>query len=149
MKDLYDDKLEDILENISLKTPRNPYSHFVIEQSKKNKNKEKNFVFGDFIKKCAIAWRNLNENEKTKYIKLFENEKKEYKKAIQIVRHYLFKDYNGIVRKAPTAYKIFVNEKIVEGFEKNFDPKEVKLEARKEWKNMDKKQKHIYIVKKK
>ena len=75
--------------------------------------------------------------------------KKEYKKSLEIVRHFLFKDFNENIRRPPTAYRIFLNEKIIQGFEKDIDPKKVKLEASMEWKRMDLDKKKVYLEKKK
>jgi hypothetical protein len=61
------------------------------------------------------------------------------------VKHYLFKDYDRIIRTYPSTYEIFLNEKLVEGFEKDLDPKIVKKEAFKEWKVMDSETKKIYL----
>ena len=72
-----------------------------------------------------------------------------YKGEIDLVRHYLFKDYNGLVRRPPTAYRIYLNEKLCEGFEKNLDPKDVKSKASKDWKMMDEETRREYTEKKK
>lgn len=61
------------------------------------------------------------------------------------MKHYLFKDYDRIIRTYPSTYEIFLNEKLVEGFEKDLDPKIVKKEAFKEWKVMDSETKKIYL----
>ena len=45
-------------------------------------------------------------------------------------------DYNDIVHRAPTAYRIFLNESLREGFEKNMDPKEVQKKAAEKWRKM-------------
>lgn len=91
----------------------------------------------------------MSENEKKPYRILHEKSKKEFKKSIQIINHYLFKDYNGVVHMAPNSFQIFMNEKILEGFEKDLDPKEVREEAYIEWRKMDPKKKKIYLEKKK
>ena len=127
-----EEKIDQIIKDITLKPPRNPYTQFVIveKEAYKTKNKEKKLVLTNFNKDCATKWKNLSDNEKKPYIKLFEDEKTKYKNDLELVRHYLFKDINDSqVQRCPTAYRIFLNEKLREGFEKAYDPKEVKKDA--------------------
>ena len=78
-----------------------------------------------------------------------EEEKAKYKADLQLVRHYLFKDFNDTFQHAPTAYRIFLNEKLRDGFEQSLDPKEVKKEAAYEWARMSEEEKKIFTDKKK
>ena len=146
-----EEEIDDILENINLKRPRNMYTHFCLEQVDefKKKNKGKKIDMKVFSGECASKWKKLSEKDQEKYKELFEKDKLRFKKDLQVVSHYLFKDYNDIVRRPPTAYRIYLNEKLREGFEKDLDPKEVKNKASKEWRQMPDEKRQVYQDKKK
>jgi hypothetical protein len=52
------------------------------------------------------------------------------------------------VRFAPTAYSTFLSEKLRDGFDHKYDPKEVKKDATLEWAKMSNEQKQVYEQKK-
>ena len=146
-----DEKIDKILKDITLKKPRSPYTLFVLNEIEliKAKNKDQKFVFTEMIPIISEKWNIIKEEEKKKYEKLYEEEKNKYKAEIELVRHYLFKDSNNnSINPAPTAYRIYLNEKLREGFEQGLDPKEVKREASLNWANLPKKNKQVYIDKK-
>ena len=145
------DELDDILENITLKRPRNPYTYFCLDEVEKFKknNKGKKIVLKTFSGDCANKWKELGEKEKKKYLTKFEEDKLRYKKDLETVRHHLFMDYNDVVRRPPTAYRLFLNERLREGFEKNADPKEVQKQASEDWRKMSLDDKAEYLAKKK
>ena len=63
-----DEKIDDILENITMRHPRSPFILFVIDKLEKNKkekgiNKSKPLNFKDF----SLEWRQLKDNEKCIY----------------------------------------------------------------------------------
>ena len=146
-----EEELDEILENINLKRPRSMYTHFCLEEIEKfkNKNKNKKIDLKTFSKECAKKWKDLSDKEKKKYIDKFEEDKMKYKHDLEVVRHYLFKDYNDVVRSPPTAYRIYLNEKLREGFEKDLDPKKVKAKASKDWRMMSEEDRNICKERKK
>ena len=146
-----DEEIDEIMENIDLKRPRSAYTHFCIDEIEKfkKKSKDKKLDLASFSKECANKWHELSEKEKSKYKDRFEEDKVKYKGDLEKVRHYLFKDYNDIVRRPPTAYRIFLNERLREGFEKNLDPKEVKTQASKDWRMMPEEEREVYQQRKK
>ena len=148
-KVLEDEEIDEILENITLKRPRTSYTHFCMDEIEKFKKKNKKFELKTFSKECASKWAKLAKNEKEKYQEQFEEDKIKYKNDLEQVRHYLFKDYNDVVKRPPTAYRIYLNEKLREGFEKNLDPKEVKSQASKDWKRMEQDERQVYLDRKK
>ena len=150
-KILKDDQLDEIMENITLKRPRSGYTHFCIEEVEKfkNKNKTKKIDLKTFSKECAAKWAKLSDKEKAKYNDKFEEDRIKYKSDIETVKHYLFMDYNDVVRRPPTAYRIFLNERLREGFDKNLDPKDVKKKASDDWRKMSLEDKSEYLDKKK
>ena len=150
-KILEQDKIDDLLENITLKRPRNAYTQFCIEEVEKykNKNKGKKISLREFSGQCAEKWKDLSEKEKGKYNNKYEEEKIRYKQDLDKVRHYIFMDYNDVVHRAPTAYRLFLNERLRKGFEKNQDPKEVKKKASDDWRKMSLDERADYIEQKK
>lgn len=146
-----DDRIDEIMKNITLKRPRNPYTQFVLNEidQMKSKNKDLKISIQELSQQCPEKWKKLKDGDKKRYAKLFEEEKVKYKSDIELVRHYLFKDYNDNIHRAPTAYRIFLNEKLREGFEKGADPKEIKKEAISQWSKMDENEKKSYYGKKK
>ena len=146
-----DEKIDEIMKDITLTRPRNPYTQFVLSETEnlKYQKKDAKIDLKEFSSIWAEKWKNLSNADKKKYIKLYEDEKLKYKADLEQVRHYLFKDINDSVRRAPTAYRIFLNEKLRDGFEKGLDPKEVKKEASSAWAKMSVEQKKIYDDKKK
>lgn len=146
-----DEEIDEIMENIDLKRPRSAYTHFCLDEIEKykNKNKGKKIDLTIFSKECAKKWKELSDKEKDKYNERFEEDKIKYKSDLEKVKHHLFKDYNEVVRRPPTAFRIYLNEKLREGFDKNLDPKEVKAKASKDWRMMPDEQRKIYMDKKK
>ena len=146
-----DDEIDEILENINLKRPRSMYTHFCLAEieKEKKKNKNKKIDLKTFSAECASRWKELSEKEREKYKNKFEEDKLKYKKDLEFVRHYLFKDFNDVVRRPPTAYRIYLNEKLREGFEKDYDPKEVKAKASRDWRMMSEEDRQVYNEKKK
>ena len=146
-----EDHIDQIMKDITLKRPRNAYTQFVLSESEllKSKDKDNKIKLGEFNTSCAEKWKKLSSEEKTRYNKLYEEEKLKYKNDLELVRHYLFKDFNENVRRSPTAYHIFVSEKLRLGFEQNLDPKDVKKAAASEWEKMTKEQKQVYKEKQK
>ena len=146
-----EEKIDQIMKDITLKRPRNPYTQFVLSESEqlKSQNKDSKIKIVDLSATCAEKWKKLSKEEKKKYIKLYEEEKLKYKNDLELVRHYLFKDFQDTVRRAPTAYQIFLNEKLRLGFEQNLDPKDIKKSASTEWAEMSEEQKGVYKDKKK
>ena len=146
-----EDKIDQIMKDITLKRPRNPYTQFVLSEVEqlKSKNKDKKIQIQELSAICAEKWKKLKEGEKKKFIKIYEEEKSKYKSDLELVRHYLFKDFNDTVRHSPTAYRIFLNEKLRDGFEQGSDPKEIKKEAQTQWNQLSDEQKKVYLDKKK
>ena len=150
-KILEDDQVDEILEKITLKRPRNAYTQFCMEEVEKfkNKNKNKKIELKTFSSECGTKWKKLGDKDKEKYEKRYEEEKQQYRKDLDTVRHYLFMDYNDIVHRPPTAYRLFLNEKLREGFDTNADPKVVRKKASDEWRRMSLEEKQEYLDKKK
>ena len=146
-----DDEIDEIISNITLKRPKNPYTQYVLSEVEKykKKNKDKKIQLPEFNKICAASWKKLSDGDKEKFEKAYEDDKQKYKKDLETVKHYLFKDYGDARKGVPTAYRIFLNEKMREGFDKWKDPKDVKKEAKEEWSKMSEKEKQIYFDRKK
>ena len=149
---VYDEeKIDEILQDITLKRPRSMYTHFCLEEIAKfrKKNKNEKIKLKEYSAELANKWKELSDKEKDRYKEKFEEDKVKFKQDLDIVRHFLFKDFNDVVRRPPTAYRIYLNEKLREGFEKNKDPKEVKSKASRDWRMMSDKERQVYLEKKK
>ena len=146
-----DEKIDQIMKDITLKRPRNPFTQFVISEigSFKTKNKDAKIDIQEFNQNCAEKWKKMKEGDKKKFAKQYEEEKVKYKSDIELVRHYLFRDFNDTISRSPTAYRIFLNEKLREGFDQGLDPKEVRKDAGNAWVRMSEEEKKVYIEKKK
>ena len=146
-----DEKIDQIMKDITLKRPRNPFTQFVLSEvdSYKTKNKDAKIDLQEFNASCVEKWKKMKEGEKKKYSKLFEDEKVKFKSDIELVRHYLFRDFNDTISRSPTAYRIFLNEKLREGFEQGLDPKDVRKDAGSAWAKMTEEEKKVYADKKK
>ena len=146
-----DEKIDRILKDVTLKNPCRPFQLFYSNEieSIKAKNKDQKIVLKEINPIIIEKWHNIKEEEKEKYEKLYEEAKYKYKAEIELVSHYIFKDSNyNSINVVPTAYRIYLNEKLREGFEQGLDPKEVKKEASLKWAKMPKEKKQIYIDKK-
>ena len=145
-----DEKIELIIKNITLKRPRNPYTQFVMKEKEKlaPKNKNGKYNIKELNLKLSEEWKKLKDSEKKKYQKLYEEEKAKFKSDILVVRHYLFKDFNENLQRVPTAYRLYLNEKLIEGFQNHLDPKIIKKEAMYQWEKMSEEEKNVYEEKK-
>ena len=63
-EDLFDDRIEDILENITLKRPVNAFTYYSKEEYKKIKNSGKTLIFCQHVKNCSLTWAKLAKKEK-------------------------------------------------------------------------------------
>ena len=130
----------------------------------KSKNNNKKINIQDLSAQCSEKWKKLKDEEKKKYSKLFEDEKVKFKADIELVRHYLFKDFNDRVHRPPTAYRkkendnwflkadkikkvspisLFIQKKIQEAKEKFQEPPSLK-EIAPAWKKLSKNEKKSY-----
>lgn len=96
-----DETIDEIMKNITVKSPRNPFTQFVLKEIEnfKLKNKDAKIDFEEFSSTCAKKWKNLSIIDKNQYYKLYEDEKLKYKADLEQVRHYLFKDINESIRR--------------------------------------------------
>ena len=142
-----DEKIDELISNITLKRPKNAYTQYVLSEIDRTRSQNKNEKIDlvEKVKKCAESWKTLSESSKNKFQKNYDEEKEKYKKDLETVRHYLFRDYNETKKSAPTAYRIFLNEQMRIGFDEGKDPKDIKKSAKKEWSNMSEENKKKYF----
>lgn len=143
------ESIDDILKEVKFKWPCNAYNLFIKEQLNEQKQKSNEVNYKIDLAIFANSWRNLQDNEKEKYLDLYKENKRKYQLDHELIRHYLFKDYDYKLRKRPTAYKIFLYEKIREALKNEEDLKKVKNEATEKWKNLVKDERQKYKDKKK
>ena len=146
-----DEKIDQILKDVTLKYPKKPLIQFVKNEYQiyKSKNDDKKITFSEMSTLCSEKWRKLSDSEKQYYEDLYQQEKKKYQADVEFVRHYLFKDFNENIRRPPTAYKLYLSEKLREGLVQGKSPKKIKKESSSEWAKMPKEEKHVYLEKKK
>lgn len=63
-EDLFDDRIEDILENITLKRPVNAFTYYSKEEYKKIGGGGKTLIFCQHVKNCSLTWAKLAKKEK-------------------------------------------------------------------------------------
>ena len=75
-----DDKIDQIMKDITLRRPRNPYTQFVLAEvgSFRTKNKEAKIDLQELNQACAEKWKKMKEGDKKKYLKQYEEEKVKY-----------------------------------------------------------------------
>lgn len=146
-----DERLDQVLKDINMKRPHTPYIIFVTEEIKliKSKNKDKTINLKEVIGTLSEKWSTLEKPEKEKYENLFQEEKRKYKTDIEFVRHYLFKDFNDTWNGPPTAYRLFLNQKLREELVQGISPKKIREKASNQWKEMPKDKQQFYKQKKK
>ena len=71
-----DEKIDQIMKDITLKRPRNPYTQFFLSEvaSYKTKNKDAKIDLQEFGQTCAEKWKKMKDGEKKKYSKQFEDD---------------------------------------------------------------------------
>lgn len=142
-----EEKINDILYGINLKKPPNSFNIFFKERASyyKESKEDKQFI----KKKILCEWNNMTQTDKKRYDELFLNKKNKYKRDKEIIKKYIFKSIDGTINIKPTAYKIFVNDYLIEGLDKGYNPKKIKEDARKKWKIMTTLEKKLYTLRKK
>jgi hypothetical protein len=138
--------IDNIIETVQLKRGRSSFQIFLAENFKKEKSKDNNVKLGSVIKKSSEKWSKLVKSEKEKYEKLSEEEKEKYKQDLKIIKYYFFSEYN---KYGSTAYRIFLNERLKSGFEKDEDVKITKKKAIEDWNKMSVEEKNEWKKKKK
>ena len=78
-----EEKIDQIMKDITLKRPRNPYTQFVLYETEKikSKNNDAKIALQEFSASCAEKWKKLSQADKKKYIKLYDEENVKYKNA--------------------------------------------------------------------
>ena len=119
------DQLYNILKEVTLNKPLDALEYFIKELYSKSEKKI-NFILFKF--KNNNKYNLINEIEKEKYSKMVEEAKLKYNKDIIMVEHYLFNDYNGYILEYPTAFRIYLNEKLIKSiYKNNKELKDIKL----------------------
>lgn len=141
-----DEDINELIADITLKRGRNAFCIYISEMYAKEKATNESISLMETVKKYCPKYGKLSETERSKYQKKSEEEREKYKKDLETVKHFLFSNY---VKKGSTAYRIFLENKLKLAFENEEDPKEVKIEAAKEWKEMSAEERREWNRKKK
>lgn len=132
---LSNDEIDDLIKDITLKKPGSAYSCFISEKYHMEKKKDKDVSMIDVNKKYAEVWKKMEEKDRKPYVEEYDRRKKKYDYEIQLLNHIFINDYDT---KGATAYRLFLNQRIKEGFLREEDEEETKKNAREEWHNMSK-----------
>ena len=127
-----------IIDDITLKHARSSYGIYVSENFQAEKKKDPSLKSYEIWRKLSQKWQNVPESKKKDYERKSEEEREKFKKDLETVRHYLFGDYK---KEGSTAYRLFLNSRLKEAFEKDEDPKEVKKIASEDWDKMSNEEK--------
>ena len=154
---LEEEFINNLLADVTLKKPYNSFDIFLKEKfnnennKKLNKENINNDSFESEIKmnQNDIIWSNLPEDKRTQYKKEFFKQNNIYKRELELVKKYIFKGVDGKLKIKSTAFQIFLNDKLIDGLEKNYDPKVIKHNAKVEWNKMSIEEKKFYYIKKK
>ena len=151
--------INNLLSGITLKKPYNSFDLFIKEKFNSNdafnKNNEINNNSSDKngnnsnLKNYQNLWNSLTDNQKQEYKNEYIKKNNKYKRDIEIIRKYIFKGIDGKIKFKSTAYQIYLNDQLIEGLEKNYDPKYIKNNARLKWNKMKLEDKKPYFLKKK
>ena len=135
--DEYD--LDYLITQLTLKKKRSPFNIYISENYEVIKKKNPNFISSQIFEILNKNWREkVSKEEKEKYKNLANEEKKNYEKEIEIMRQY----YNiNLSKEKSTAYRIFLNSRLKEGFKNEQEPEDIKKIARKDWSEMSKEEK--------
>lgn len=144
-QDYSDKEINEIIADITLKRARTDYSIFISEMLKKEREKNNNIKLGEVTKKYSSQWNKMNDKDKEKYQEISEREREKFKKDVEKVKFYLFKNF---IKEGATSYRLFLEQRLKEAFEKDEDPKEAKKKAREEWKNFSPNEKSEWEKKK-
>ena len=145
--------INNLLSGITLKKPYNSFDLFIKEKFNSNdafnKNNEINNNNNSNLKNYQNLWNSLTDNQKQEYKNEYIKKNNKYKRDIEIIRKYIFKGIDGKIKFKSTAYQIYLNDQLIEGLEKNYDPKYIKNNARLKWNKMKLEDKKPYFLKKK
>lgn len=148
-----EEKINEILENVTLKKPSNIFHIYIREEIKKDKgndsiDKEENEtdpINTIDIKKYKTQWNLLTGAEKNEYKKIYDKEYKNYLKEIEVVKKYLFKGLDGKILFKQTAYHYFLNQQLIKGLDKGEDPQIIMRESKISWKKLSLKEKQKFV----
>lgn len=150
-----EEKVNDLLKNITLKKPSNVFNIFLKEKLNEefdslDYNDDSEIDISDKLVSKNIPyyrelWQSLPEEEKNKYKIIYNKEYNNYLKEIEIVKKYLFNGIDG--KNKLTAFNIYLNQQLIEGLEKGYDPLYIKKYCYQNWKRLDNKEKDYFIQK--
>lgn len=138
IKTISDAEIDEIIQDITLKRPRNAYTHYVMEEFEKEKKKNSKITLMEVNKKCAASYKNISDDQKERYEQIFKEEKEKYDRDLGIVRALLIEDFDT---KGATAYRLFLGSREKEALIQQKDVKEEMKKAREDWDNMGKAEK--------
>ena len=83
--------IEEIIQRITLKHPRSPYSLYISEMYEKENKDELILNLMEVNKKYSRIWSKLTSTAKSKYFEISAQERAQYKRDLLTVKHELLK----------------------------------------------------------
>lgn len=138
--------IEEIIQRITLKPPRSPYSLYISEMYEKENQNEQILNLMEVNKKYSRIWSKMTSTAKSKYFEISAKERAQYKRDLLTVKNELFK---GCVFSYQSPYQIFIEEMLKLALENGRDLDEAKIAAKEEWSEMTNEEKNKWRQKKK
>ena len=138
--------IEEIIQRITLKHPRSPYSLYISEMYEKENKDELILNLMEVNKKYSRIWSKLTSTAKSKYFEISAQERAQYKRDLLTVKNELFR---GCVFSYQSPYQIFIEEMLRLALENGRDLDEAKIAAKEEWSEMTNEEKNKWRQKKK
>ena len=138
--------IEEIIQRITLKHPRSPYSLYISEMYEKENKDELILNLMEVNKKYSRIWSKLTSTAKSKYFEISAQERAQYKRDLLTVKNELFR---GCVFSYQSPYQIFIEEMLRLALENGRDLDEAKISSKEEWSEMTNEEKNKWRQKKK
>jgi HMG (high mobility group) box len=141
-------RLEKMQEKILPKRPTAPYTHFQIEERKRNPEHYKKLSLESSAKEIALKWKSMDKDGKAKYMKAFSAQKKTYDKAKKNLKIKLIQGVKlkCVKNKVHQPFVAFIKAKynIVKATGARLEHKDIMRILSQKWKALTVDEKHSY-----
>jgi hypothetical protein len=141
-------RLERKQEKLLPKRPTAPYTHFQIEERKRDPDHYKKLSLEASAKEISLKWRELDSDGKAKYMKAFSDQKKTYDKAkknikIKLIQGVKLKCEKNKVHQPFVAF-IKAKYNVVKATSSTLQHKDIMKLLSQKWKVLTADEKHNY-----
>jgi hypothetical protein len=134
-------EIDEFLRNVNLEKPKTSFKFFLNEIKEKGNYSD----MGEEEREAEPKWNDLPYKEKKRYEELAAEDKKRYEENLSLARKYL--QLVKPLKEGSTSYRIFLEEHIGRGIERDEEVAESKQKAREEWKQMSAEEKRAWDIK--